>query len=114
LHNRSFIRIAALTIEASLLVWGIRTRVALAGEEPDANRSGEVRIASLAEEADLSRSSAGETFEDNSHSIHDDLSGFESDHGLESEHEGLESDHGGESEHGGGSESGGGDSGGDR
>jgi len=69
-------------------------------------------VASLADEADLSRSDQGETYEDNSHSLHDDLSGFEREHDLESEHEGVEGEHGGESEHGGG-EDGGGDSGGE-
>jgi hypothetical protein len=85
---------------------------AFALEADSLDRPNASELASLADEADLSRSADGETFEDDSHSLHDDLSGFESDHGLESEHEGLEGEHGGESEHGGG-EDGGGDSGGD-
>lgn len=104
---------AVFTLYGLFLAWGIGpNRVWAGGDELDPALLKEGQLASLADEADLSRSTDGELFEDDSHSLHDDLSGFESDHGLESEHEGLEGDHGGEGEHGGG-EDGGGDSGGE-
>ena len=97
-------------------VGGVGAGPARAGETESTSGAEVGRTASLADEANLSRSTAGETFEDNSHSIHDEFSRFEGsdhlerDHGLEGEHDRTESEHGGEGERGGGSGSGGGDS----
>jgi hypothetical protein len=108
----------ALFLLFVLLIWGIGSNLVLAGEADPGDRSGSNEIASLADEANLSRSTAGETFEDDSHSIHEEAlrdegsDHLERQHDLEGEHEMSEGDHGGESEHGGGAESGGGDSGG--
>lgn len=118
MSHRCVIGPVALSLLVVLLIWGIGVSLALAGEAGPADRSGSHEVASLADEANLSRSTAGETFEDDSHSIHEEASRMEGSdhlerqHDLEGEHERSEGDHGGESEHGGGAESGGGDSGG--
>jgi hypothetical protein len=104
---------------AALLFAGMIDAVPAKADASDSATPAERRqFASLADEANLSRSTAGETFEDDSHSIHEEASHFErSDHferqhDLEGEHERAESEHGGSgSEREGGSESGG-DSGG--
>lgn len=122
LSHRDVIGPVAVFLLLVLLIWGIGSGIgsnlALAGEAGPADHTGSHDIASLADEANLSRSTTGETFEDDSHSIHEEASRFEgSDHfdrfrDLEGEHERAEGEHGGESEHGGGDDSGGGDSGG--
>lgn len=112
---RSLTNPAVVMLSAAFLISGIASSQVLAEGSSAPAGSGSLQVASLADEADLSRSVQGETFEDNSHSLHDELSGAGGDHGLESEHGGLESEHGGEGERGGGSEGGGegGDSGGE-
>jgi uncharacterized membrane protein YgcG len=118
LSHRDVIGPVAVFLLVVLLSWGIGAGPALAGEADQADRAGSHEIASLADEANLSRSTTGETFEDDSHSIHEEASRFEGSdhfdryHDLEGEHERSETEHGGESEHGGGDDSGGGDSGG--
>jgi hypothetical protein len=110
LCDRWVINSAAVIATAWFLIGGMWLNPTAAGATAPLAAT---ELKSLADEADLSRSTEGQLFEDDSHSLHEELSGFESDHGLESEHEGLEWEHGGEGEHGGG-EDGGGDSGGDR
>lgn len=99
-------------LSAAFLISGMALSQILAEGSGAPAGSGPLQVASLADEADLSRSVQGETSEDNSHSLHDELSGTDSDHSLEGEHERAEGEHGGEGERGGGEGEGGG-SGGD-
>ncbi|MEW6325660.1 MAG: hypothetical protein AB1515_09775 [Nitrospirota bacterium] len=105
--SRFFMLIAAVALRAALLGWGIWGW----GGRTDA------ALASLAEEADLSRSIDGEMFEDDSHAAHDELGErddrerFERDHEFDGEHEASEDEHDGGEHEGGPDDSG--DSGGD-
>lgn len=114
-----------------MLAWGSTpSLVSAESDEIDSDPSNGIQVASVAEEADLSRSAGGETFEDDSHDgLHElshesdkeaegrgdreDRDRLESDHSREGDHEGPEGDSGIERDRGGGSETGGGDSGGD-
>ncbi|HXZ24639.1 MAG TPA: hypothetical protein VEI24_00350 [Nitrospiria bacterium] len=110
--------LTVLALAAFLFAAAISAVPARAAESDSADRAESRHNESLADEANLSRSTAGETFEDDSHSIHEEASHLdrsdhlEHQHELEGEHERAEGEHGDSgSEREGGSESGG-DSGG--